>query len=113
VRHAIEIEEGDRQLILLALAVLGLQRPGFDHALRAIARQLPDARAEEMYDAFRASNDDQDLARELAAAWKLLGATEHALRSYQYGNAAPGLAQEIADACAELRSSMRPKAGPA
>lgn len=30
-------EEGDRQLVLLALANLALLRPGFDHALRTLA----------------------------------------------------------------------------
>lgn len=33
-------EEGDRQLVLLALANLALQRPGFDHALRTLAARF-------------------------------------------------------------------------
>ena len=49
------LTEGDRQLVLLALAVLALESPGFDCALNEIAKQIDnvqDGRAE-MYDRFK------------------------------------------------------------
>ena len=41
-----------------------------------------------------ANMDERD---EIVALRKLLGAAGHALRSYQYGNASPDLAEEIAN----------------
>jgi len=37
---ALELEEEERQLVLLALAVLSLESPGFDHALNEIAKKI-------------------------------------------------------------------------
>lgn len=51
----ITLEEGQRQLVLMALAHLSLEKPGFDWALNEIAKKLDnikDGRAE-TYDAFR------------------------------------------------------------
>ncbi len=50
-----EIEEGQRQLILLALAVLSLSSPGFDFALNEIAMKIDNVKAgrAETYDGFR------------------------------------------------------------
>ncbi len=45
----VEIDESQRQLILLALAKLSLARPGFAHALRETAKQLE---GEAMFDEF-------------------------------------------------------------
>lgn len=41
---------------------------------------------------------------------KLLRAAAHALRSYQYGNASPDLAQEVADAIDEALSDITHRA---
>jgi hypothetical protein len=49
------LPEGDRQLILLALARLALARPGWNHYCGEIADRL-DGR--QMFDAFKASNSD-------------------------------------------------------
>jgi hypothetical protein len=51
----IEVEEVDRQLILLALAQLSLSRPGFDSALNKIAIQFDSVREGRaiLYDNFR------------------------------------------------------------
>lgn len=46
----------DRQLVLLALAQLALDRPGFDFATREIARRL---HGEEVFDNFKALNADR------------------------------------------------------
>lgn len=52
----IELEEGDRQAILLALAKLSLSRPGWHPAcLSRIADQL---RGREMYEQFRSHGPD-------------------------------------------------------
>jgi hypothetical protein len=49
-------EEGDRQLVLLAIAELSLSRPGWDYALGLIADQL---QGREMYDEFKRLNADR------------------------------------------------------
>lgn len=38
--HELKIDEGERQMVLLALAELALSRPGWDHALSLIAKQI-------------------------------------------------------------------------
>jgi len=40
--HTLEIEEGERQAILLALAHLAIERPGWDDMLREIAKKMDD-----------------------------------------------------------------------
>lgn len=46
-----EIEEEDRQMILLAIAELAADRPGWEETLRRLAGEL---RGGEMFDKFRA-----------------------------------------------------------
>lgn len=41
--YTFTIDEADRQALVLALALLALQRPGWDHYCRTIAAQLGDA----------------------------------------------------------------------
>ncbi|MDB5310703.1 MAG: hypothetical protein JWO38_4905 [Gemmataceae bacterium] len=53
--YPIVLTEEDRGLILLALAYLGLLRPGFADAARRVSEQLD---GEFVYDSFRACNDD-------------------------------------------------------
>jgi len=53
--HTFTIPEEDRQLILLALALMSLRRPGFEYAAREAAKRLS---GEEMFDSFRRSNED-------------------------------------------------------
>lgn len=49
-----EIDEEQRQLLLLAIAELSLRRPGWELALRQVAlHHLGGAKAEAMYDRFR------------------------------------------------------------
>lgn len=55
--HNLPMDEGDRQLVLLALATLSIRSPGFDDALNRIAVRIDNVvmgRAQ-MYDAFRAT----------------------------------------------------------
>jgi hypothetical protein len=57
--HHLEIEEGDRQMILLALAKLSLERPGWDAALNELALKMDNRDTKgraEMYDNFRKYN---------------------------------------------------------
>src|ERR1017187_6197328 len=57
--HAVSIDEEQRQLVLLALATLALERPGFDYALTNIALLIDNHRpdgAAEMYEGFKALN---------------------------------------------------------
>ena len=51
----LELEESDRQLVLLALAVLSLESPGFDDALNRIAVRIDNVEKDRgvMYDSFR------------------------------------------------------------
>ena len=62
--HAISIDEGQRQLILLALATLALERPGFDYALAEIAKLMDNPTSDgkpEMYEDFKRLNLDKYL----------------------------------------------------
>jgi hypothetical protein len=57
-------EEADRQLLLLALALAALDRPGFASALRLIAAQIPGGKPGEtdgtgLYDEFKRLNADR------------------------------------------------------
>lgn len=52
----VDIEEDDRQMILLALAWLSLDRPGFDDCLSSIAADLWGL---EMYEDFKKYNQDR------------------------------------------------------
>jgi hypothetical protein len=54
--HTLELEEGERQALLMALAHLAVERPGWDDMLNRIAVRIDnvkDGRAA-MYDEFRA-----------------------------------------------------------
>lgn len=54
MKHTVEIDEG--QMILLALAKLSLERPGWDDALNEIALKMDnrtDVGRGEMYESFR------------------------------------------------------------
>jgi hypothetical protein len=63
MEHQLSLDEGDRQLLLLAMAVLSLENPGFDYALNEIAKRIdnvvptPDDTVQggraKMYDEFR------------------------------------------------------------
>lgn len=52
----IELAEDQRQLTLLALATLCLERPGFDYALGEVAKQLHGL---DMYNEFKKLNADK------------------------------------------------------
>lgn len=51
-------EEGDRQLVLLALGNLALLRPGFDHALRTLAGRYG-MNGTDLFEQFKELNRDQ------------------------------------------------------
>jgi hypothetical protein len=54
--HAMLIDEGQRQLLLMALAHLAVERPGFDQALSEIAAPIDNktaAGAPELYSEFK------------------------------------------------------------
>lgn len=59
--HKIEIEDGQRQMILLALAELSMSRPGFDYALNEIAIKMDNVEAGrgKLYDDFRAISSER------------------------------------------------------
>lgn len=42
MRHTFTVDESDRQALVLAVALLALQRPGWDHYLGTIAAKLGD-----------------------------------------------------------------------
>jgi hypothetical protein len=61
MEHVLKIDEGDRQLVLMALAHLSIERPGFDDALQRMAAQIDNQTAAgrpELYDNFRALRAD-------------------------------------------------------
>lgn len=56
--HELKIDEGERQMVLLALAELALSRPGWDHALSLIAERIDNPGAE-MYSELKRLNADR------------------------------------------------------
>jgi len=54
----LELDEGERQLVLLALAKLSIERPGWDAALNRIALRMDNTEngRAQMYDDFRKLN---------------------------------------------------------
>jgi hypothetical protein len=95
--HIITLEEGQRQILLLALAKLSIERPGWLDAIERIAflmdNRTMQGKPELLYEFRRIHNDTAG-----ANCSRLLDAASHALRSYEHGNSSPELAKEIADA---------------
>lgn len=56
--HNLELNEGERQLVLLALAELALSRPGFDETLRGIAGRVDNPGAP-LYEGMKVANADR------------------------------------------------------
>jgi|ERR1039458_5651319 hypothetical protein len=56
MKISVEVEEGDRQMLLLALAELALSRPGFDCAIGQIADRF---QGREMFAEFKRLNADR------------------------------------------------------
>jgi hypothetical protein len=56
MKHEFELEEGDRQMVVLAIAELALSRPGWDDALRRIARTFE---AEPMFEQLKKTSAEQ------------------------------------------------------
>lgn len=56
----LELDEAQRQLVLLALAHLSIERPGWDHALNATALLIDNSSAgrAQLYEQFRALRRD-------------------------------------------------------
>jgi hypothetical protein len=55
MKRTFTVDEGQRQILLLALAKLSLERPGWEYALDLIAAQL---QGREMYESFRVDRAD-------------------------------------------------------
>lgn len=70
--HTFTIEEGDRQMIVLALAQLSHTRPGWLYALTEIAKRF---RAEAMFESFRTTSSD--LKREDVNALYIMSGREN------------------------------------
>lgn len=54
----LELDEGQRQMTLLALAELALSRPGFDHSLREIAEKMDNPGCP-MFEGFKQTSADR------------------------------------------------------
>jgi len=61
MKHVMRLEEGERQMMLMALAHLSVERPGWDDALKRMALQLDNEEKGRpmMYDAFRELRREQ------------------------------------------------------
>lgn len=73
-RHTVTVDDGQRQMIIMALADLSMKHPGFDYACNEIAcliDNVVDGRAR-MYDDFRALRKPIDEARRLLCRAALL-----------------------------------------
>jgi len=66
---ALELDESDRQIVLLALAVLSLRSPGLDYALNRVACRIDSMKGDraETYEAFRRARSDVETKKELNA----------------------------------------------
>ncbi len=55
MKHVMRLDEGERQMMLMALAHLSVERPGWDDALQRLAMQLDNEQngRPQMYDEFR------------------------------------------------------------
>jgi len=55
MKHVMRLDEGERQMMLMALAHLAVERPGWDDALQRLAKQLDNEEngRPQMYDEFR------------------------------------------------------------
>ncbi|HEY2361226.1 MAG TPA: hypothetical protein VGK36_08930 [Candidatus Angelobacter sp.] len=62
--HWLKLDEGERQMLILALAELSLQRPGFDDALRRIAERV-DNKEDSMFEALKRCNADKVFAPQI------------------------------------------------
>lgn len=80
-RHDLNIDEGQRQMLLMALAHLAVERPGWDYACSEIAKPIDNATPEgrpRLYDRFRAMHSEdvrisaETVARKLEALAKNL-----------------------------------------
>lgn len=52
-----DLEQSDRQMVLLALAELSIRRPGWNYAAREVAKKLG-VEAETMFDMFKDTSTD-------------------------------------------------------
>jgi hypothetical protein len=52
----VEIDEGERQMLILAMATLAVERPGWDYALNRLALKMDNAENDRavMFDQFKA-----------------------------------------------------------
>jgi hypothetical protein len=57
----VSIDEGQRQLILMSLAHLAVERPGFDYALREIALLIDNPPDGEMFQDFKVLHAEAQL----------------------------------------------------
>lgn len=83
-QHTLELDESDRQLVLMALANLSLAAPGFDMALNLIAKNIDNVTAEgraELYDALRRYRSDAPL-KGLEVSDPLPGILRHAVKKH-------------------------------
>jgi hypothetical protein len=55
MRHTLRLDEGNRQMVLMALAHLAVERPGWDDALNRLALQIDNAEGgrASLYESFR------------------------------------------------------------
>ncbi len=55
MKHIMRLDEGERQMMLMALAHLAVERPGWDDALQRLAMQLDNEHRgrPQIYDEFR------------------------------------------------------------
>jgi hypothetical protein len=82
--HWLKLDEGDRQLLILALAELALLRPGFDDALRRISQRI-DRPIDSMYDAMKRLNNDRVTPADAKIPFCVLRDDEEDLRRWIHG----------------------------
>ncbi len=76
--HTIEIREEERQLVLLGLALMSIDRPGFEYACREASKTFG---GEEMFDGFRKANEDRlpEIERLRKIVGRLISGVQHVI----------------------------------
>lgn len=64
MNHTFQLDEGDRQMIILALAELALTRPGWDWTIRETVTKLGGENASRMFAGFKETSADQVIFRQ-------------------------------------------------
>lgn len=82
----IDLDDGEQQLVLMALAHLANKRPGFDHALNEIALKMDERREgrAQLFEEFKGLDPDSDAEKAKALIAALAGGGAATLKATRH-----------------------------